>query len=261
MICDVAYKVHTDTHSAAAFVDNAHEVFHYARCENGSELIYRALHPFGSRGEFNMHCDQQAGPTVTVAQPDGRRDGDAGSREVPASPCFEDQVLVPEGQRSDWFPFDERWTLYQTVDSDEFGRFFIQFQIFTDLPARYWNGERLAHTIDLCYVTGDRQVRDDDFCEPLRNADPGRRVAWDDPASPFNGADRQVFMADLRLDNDAQQNDWYTDIHGGIWSPQPFPGSIRQHVGDTPIDAAASYRPSPIRSIEVESGTGIHAPN
>ena len=188
------------THSDEAFEQNAHEVFHYARCENGAELIYRALHPFGDRGEFALHCDQGAGPTVSFGEADGRDHRRAGSREVAAAPCFEDRLLVAEGQRSDWFPFDERWTLYQSVDSDAFGRFFIQFHLFTDLPARYWDGQRLAHTVDLCYVTGRLQVRDDALCEPLRAAHPDRRVAWDDPASPFDGTGRQVFMGDLRLD-------------------------------------------------------------
>ncbi len=259
-ICDVAYKLHMGTHSDDAFSNNAHEVFHYARCENGSELIYRALHEFGASGGFNMHCDQGAGPLVSVGSTDGD-DSRVTGREIPAAACFEDRVLVPEGQRSDWFPFDERWTLYQSVDSEEFGRFFIQFYFFADLPSRYWDGEKLARTVDLCYLTGVRQVRADEFCEPMRLANPDRRVEWDDPASPFNGADRSVFMIDIRADNNARQTDWYTDIHGGVWSTEPFAGSIRQRVGTTPIDAAASYRPDPIRSITFEDDVGIHAPN
>ncbi|MEM9563057.1 MAG: hypothetical protein AAGA93_10585 [Actinomycetota bacterium] len=260
-ICDVAYKVHHDSHSAAAFDNHEHEVFVHARCGNGAELIYRALHPFGRRGEFAMHCDQGTGPTVVVGPGDGEGADRIDGREIPASACFEDRVLVPKGQRSDWFPFDERWTLYQSVDSPDFGRFFVQLQFFVDLPARYWDGDGLANTIDLCFVTGDLQVRDDEHCEPLRAADPGRVVAWDDPASPFDGSARSIFMGDLRLDNAAGQTDWYTDVNGGIWSPEPFPGSIRQHVGTTPIDAAASYRPDPIRSITFADDLGIHPPN
>ena len=260
-ICDVAYHVHLDSHSSAAFETSAHEVFHHARCENGAELIYRALHRFGNQGQFNLHCDQGAGPVVTLGGVDGDDHGDAGSREIPARACFDDQVLVAAGERSDWFPFDERWTLYQSVDSEDFGRFFIQFFFFVDRSARYWDGEALAHTVDLCYLSGERQVRHDSLCDPMRQANPDRRVAWDDPASPFNGANRQLFMGDLRLDNEGQQTDWYTDVHGGVWSAEPFPGSIRQHVGTTPIRAAASYRPSPIRSISFDDDIGIHAPN
>ncbi len=260
-ICDVAYKLHIDTHSDNAFANNTHELFNYARCENGSELIYRALHTFGNSGEFNMHCDQQEGPAVTVGGGGERPDGSSGGREIPAGPCFEEQLLVAEGQQSDWFPFDERWTVYQSIDSEAFGRFFIQFFFFADVPSRYWDGEKLARTVDLCYVTGARQVRDDEFCEPMRKANPGERVRWDDPASPFNGADRQVFMADIRVDNLAQQTSWYTDIYGGVWSTEPFPGSIRQHVGTTPLRAAASYEPSPIRSITFDDDVGLHAPN
>lgn len=260
-VCDVAYKVHMGTHSDEAFENNTHEVFHYARCENGSELIYRALHAFGEQGEFNLHCDQGAGPTVAVGRGDNRSDGNAGSREIPAETCFEDRVLVSEGEKSDWFPFDERWTLYQSVDSDDFGRFFIQFFFFVDVPARYWDGEKLARTVDLCYRSGERQVRDDEFCEPMRADNPGVRVPWDSPESPFNGADRQVFMIDIRVDNNAGQTDWYTDLHGGVWSAEPFEASIRQHVGTTPIQVAASYRPSPIRRITFDEGLGLHAPN
>lgn len=263
-VCDVAYKVHLDTHSAASFENDTNEVFLYARCGNGSALIYRAMHRFGNRGEFHLHCDQRAGPTVTVGA-DDRAGGGAGDRvdgrEVPARSCFEDRVLVPEGQRSDWFPFDERWTLYQSVDSGAFGRFFIQLQFFVDLPARYWDGEGLANTIDLCYLTGERQVRGDDLCAPLREANPGVEVPWDDPASPFDGSARSIFMGDLRLDNEAGQTDWYTDAHGDVWSDQPFPGAIRQYVATTPIRAAASYRPDPIRSISFADDLGIHPPN
>jgi len=263
-ICDVAYKVHLDTHSNAAFDNDEHEVFLYARCENGSALIYRAMHRFGSRGEFQLHCDQRAGPTVVVGS--GDRDGTdradrVDGREIPASPCFEERVLVSEGERSDWFPFNERWTLYQSVDSAAFGRFFIQLQFFVDLPARYWDGEGMANTVDLCYVTGDRQVRDDELCGPMLAANPGGEVAWDDPASPFDGSARSIFMGDLRLDNAAGQTDWYTDANGEVWSDQPFPGSIRQYVATTPIQAAASYRPDPIRSITFADDLGIHAPN
>lgn len=259
-ICDVAYKVSMDTHSDAAFANNAHEVFHYARCENGSELIYRALHRFGNFGEFQKHCDQRAGPTVTIeaSTDDAER---LSGRELPAAACFEDRVLVPEGQRSDWNAFDERWTLYHSIDSADFGRFFIQFFFFADLPARYWDGEKLAHTVDLCYQSGPLQVRDDEYCEPMRAAAGEGQVGWDDPASPFNGTGRTVFMGDLRLDNNAGQDVWYTDINGGVWSAEPFPGSIQQYVGIVPFDAAASYRPSPTHSITFEDGLGIHPPN
>ena len=199
--------------------------------------------------------------TVDPEPPAGPDHGGSGTREIPASACFQDRVLVPEGEKTDWFPFDERWTLYHSVDSEEFGRFFIQFYFFTDLPARYWDGERMARTVDLCYVTGERQVRDDELCGQMRALHPDRRIGWDDPASPFNGADRSVFMGDLRLDNLAGSTDWYTDLNGEVWSPEPFPGSIRQHVGTTPIRAAASYRPSPIRDIAFEADVGLHAPN
>ncbi len=263
VICDVAYKMHQGSHSADAFTNNAHEVFNYARCENGAEFIYRALHPFGSKGEFNMHCNQSAGAAVPFGDPSGGTTDTAGSgtREIPAEECFEGRVLVGEGERTNWHAFDERWTLYQNDDSEDFGRFFIQFYFFVDLPSRYWDGEKLARTVDLCYETGSRQVRNDEHCEPMRRANPGKRVQWDDPASPFNGADRKVFMVDIRLDNKAGQTDWYTDIYGSNWSAEPFAGSIKQHVGTTPIRAAASYRPSPIRSIEYADDLGLHAPN
>ncbi|MGI9616135.1 MAG: hypothetical protein ACR2QO_24690 [Acidimicrobiales bacterium] len=259
-ICDVAYKLHVGSHSDEAFGNNTHEVFLYARCQNGSELIYRALQAIGNQGEFNLHCDQQAGPAVAVGRSASAVDG-RGSREIPASQCFEDRVLVGAGERSDWFPFNERWTLYHSVDTPSFGRFFIQLQLFTDVPSRYWDGESLARTVDLCYLTGERQVRDDEYCEPMRAANPGVRVPWDHPASPFDGADRTVFMGDIRLDNNAQQTDWYTDVNGGTWSTEPFAGSIHQHVGTTPIAAAASYRPDPLRSITFDDGLGLHAPN
>ncbi len=125
VICDVAYKMHQGSHSADAFSNNLHEVFNYARCD-GSELIYRALHPFGNKGEFNMHCDQSAGDVVPFGERDGGAvdTGNSGTREIPAARCFEDRVLVADGQRSNWHPFDERWTLYQNDDSDDFGRFF-----------------------------------------------------------------------------------------------------------------------------------------
>ncbi len=262
-VCDVAYKMHQGSHSADAFSNNLHEVFNYARCENGSEFIYRALHPFGNKGEFNMHCGQGAGDAVRFGDATGGPDDTdgRGTREIPAEECFEDRVLVGEGERSNWHAFDERWTLYQNDDSEDFGRFFIQFYFFVDLPSRYWDGTKLARTVDLCYRTGARQVRNDSLCEPMRRANPGRRVQWDDPASPFNGADRSVFMVDIRLDNNAGQTDWYTDIHGSNWSATPFAGAIRQHVGTTPIRAAASYRPSPIRSIDFADDLGLHAPN
>ncbi len=260
-ICDVAYKVHLDSHSDAALANNEHEVFLHARCENGAELIYRALHRFGHRGEFALHCDQGRGPTVVVGPGDDGAGDRIDGREVAAAPCFEDRVLVPEGGRTDWFPLDERWTLYQSVDSPDFGRFFVQLQLFVDLPARYWDGEAIAYTVDLCYLTGDRRVRDDELCGPMLAANPDTRIAWDHPASPFDGTARSVFMGDIRLDNLAGRTDWHTDANGEIWSREPFPGSIRQHVGTTPINAAASYRPDPIRSFTIADDLGIHPPN
>ena len=95
----------------------------------------------------------------------------------------------------------------------------------------------------------------------LLAANPGVEVSWDDPASPFNGTARSIFMGDIRLDNQAGQTDWYTDVNGEIWSRESFPGSIRQYVGTTPIRAAASYRPDPIRSITFADDLGIHPPN
>ena len=211
-----------------------------------------------------MHCNQGAGDAVPFGRPHGGTEETDGFRHPgdPGPGVFRGPGIGPgrpadaTGMRS-----TSVGRCTRTTTRTDFGRFFIQFYFFVDLPSRYWDGEKLARTVDLCYQTGARQVRNDEHCEPMRKANPGRRVQWDEPASPFNGADRKVFMVDIRLDNNAGQTDWYTDIYGSNWSAEPFAGSIKQHVGTTPIRAAASYRPSPIRSIEFSDGLGLHAPN
>ena len=85
-------------------------------------------------------------------------------------------------------------------------------------------------------------------------------MAWNDPASPFNGAHRDVDINSIRIRNQDGPEVWYTDAWGEKGSPEPFPGSIRQWISSSNNELAT---PSGGRMGKDRNygGQGVHAPN
>ncbi|HEX7135178.1 MAG TPA: hypothetical protein VF228_21575, partial [Iamia sp.] len=83
-----------------------------------------------------------------------------------------------------------------------------------------------------------------------------------DPASPFDGAQRDFYLHATRVENAGGPTTWYTDPYGGGAVTTPGPGLVRQHVGAT---SNAQWPELERRSFGLERdyghANGVHAPN
>jgi CHRD domain len=262
--CNFMFKLHMGSHSGDAFNHNLHEVFNYISCDDGTELRMQTLNGFGVPGELTAGCD------LKTVIPNGTPEGvaDAGTRDIPTRQCME-QVLVPEGQTSSWGGGGgagfERWVMFYSRDNAApgFGRVFSQVYLNVENSSRYFDAaapNNLARQVDLCYVTGARQVRNDEYCDRMRTAFPGQRIAFDDPRSPFNGGKRFLTTAQLVVQNKSATTDWYTDVFGNNYSSTPFPGAVKQYISrtNTVQDTKFGFVSYPA---DHSKEPGIHAPN
>jgi len=122
-------------------------------------------------------------------------------------------------------------------------------------PSRYFDVSRLAgvaRTIDLCYIglsafgividdplrTSEivRQARGPE-CSGIAPNGPStlqiNRVAYDDPASVFNGCRRSVTLGATRITNGGGATIWYTDPYGSAARSASFVGGIKQYIAVT----------------------------
>lgn len=84
-----------------------------------------------------------------------------------------------------------------------------------------------------------------------------------DPSSPFNGAQRDVYVQNSTVDNSGGSEFIYTDAYGRNSANSEFTGSIRQYVSTTSNTSLPELerRAFGFNTDYGAPGTGVHAPN
>ncbi|MGD9904507.1 MAG: hypothetical protein AB7U83_13670 [Vicinamibacterales bacterium] len=251
--CDFLMKIHQGTHSPDAFTNNLHELLYAVQCRDradgtiGTKLISYTVVQFGVPGTFSEGSpgagfrEIEAGPAVPSGSPTG-----GGLRSIPTFDRATSAILVEPGTTSQYsLGLYEDWIsanyLQRSGSRSALAYFDPHFAVF--MPSRfYWPAgaatagiarhdadaaAALGRSIDLCYMAVDGRRAGGGECDDVRRLG---RVAFDDPRSPFNGAQREFYLNQTRIVNAAGPTTWYTDPFGGRASPRPFPGGIRQFI-------------------------------
>jgi hypothetical protein len=264
--CDVLMKVHQGSHSGDALINNAHELLYAARCTDGTEVISSTLTRFGDANEFHRSCTNDLVPTAGSNLPDGR----GGSRLIPDRFCVDRDVLVPPNQTSSIWALYEVWRSANDLtraDGTSLASFDPSFGIRN--PARAHAGGVNATTFDLVDVTDLTDPADggttrgypfDEIAE--HEAAHGIQLTKPDPASPFDGAQRDYTLHTTRVTNAGGPTTWWTDPYGEGGVAAPGPGLVRQHLSSTDNSAWPDLEK---RLLNLERdyghGNGVHAPN
>jgi len=262
--CDVLVKMHQGSHSKDAFTNNLHEIVFIARCSDGLKFHVTMLTAIGTPGEFVSSCDSDRTIVVGTATPSNSPSG-GGRRRIPDRACIEEHLLVPEGEDSNFnAALRESWEISDRVRTED-GRRLASFNPYFQVlhPSRYYDPafpDGVGRPIDVCYeVTPSGEAARGDLCEQSMAGD---TVAYDDPQSAFDGAQRFVDVNSLRIANADGPEIWYSDPFGDHASPDPFPGSVRQFIGRVNNERAVQPSgPAIGRNRHYGRGWEVHAPN
>lgn len=263
--CDVLTKLHQGTHSKDAFTNNLHELVYHIRCTDGTDLHVTMLAAIGDPGDFVRSCDGATivvGPATPANSPAG-----GGQRIIPDRTCVDQDILVPVGQSSDFGTLHESWQTSNAIRrQDGHGLAFFNPYFQVSLPSRFYDPAMaglVGRPIDVCYeVTPAGERASGGACAQSTANGTITGLAFDDPRSLFNGADRVVDINDTRIDNAGGPEVWYTDPFGNHGQTQPFPGSIRQVIAaiDNERGGLAIAGPTLGRGRRY-GGPRVHAPN
>lgn len=262
--CDVLVKLHQGTHSKDAFTNNLHELIYHIKCSDRTEMHITLMSAIGRPGEFVSSCGGtiQAGTASPSNSPTG-----GGHRRIPDANCLLSRVLVGPGQNSNMGNLHESWETsneVRSVDGKRLASFNPYFQVFR--PSRYYDAAVagvVGRPVALCALRdGDRQVRSSE-CNGLTTMVNGTLLSinYDDPASGFNGARRQVDINDNAVSNAGGPTTWYSDPLGKQARTTPFPGSIKQFISAINNNYGVGLNGPVIGGDRAYGGTGTRAPN
>lgn len=259
--CDYLIKTHQGSHSPDATTNNAHEVIYAARCNDGTEVITATLFRFGDANEYHRSCD----PTVVVpTNGSNLPDGDGGRRLIPDRSCVDEYVLR-DGQRSDIWGLYEVWeseTELTTSGGQVLAAHDPWFAVRN--PSRYADPgtERgVAASLGTRWLT-------DPADGGVASGWPWSSIAEDasreqsSPESPFDGAQRDFYLAQTRLDNAGGPTTWYSTPYGEDARTEPFHGSVPQLVGSSTTSIPeVERRQLGLADDFGPAGSGVHSPN
>lgn len=250
VVCDYLMKFHQGTHSSDATKNNAHEIIYGARCSDGTEMVVSHLTKLGNPNEFTQVCSDKV---ITTAGSDLPPNPDGGRRRIPDLECLQNSDDV-------WATY-ETWETVSRIETAD-GRTLAAFDPWFGVrnPSRYFDN-RAADLADGTRPLVELVDLFDDLNWPWSEVTPG--MEKNDPASPFNGAQRDTYVAETRVDNGDGPTTWYTDPYGGNASREPFPGSVRQYISDTSnLHLPELERQAFGFSRDYgDADTGVHAPN
>jgi hypothetical protein len=262
--CDVLVKLHQGTHSKDAFTNNLHELVYHIKCTDRTELHVTMLSTIGRPGEFERSCGGtvQAGVASPANSPAG-----GGRRRIPDASCVIPRILVGPGRSSDFGSLHESWETsneIKTADGKRLAFFNPYFQVFR--PSRIFDPEMpgfVGRPLALCAMAlpGDLRARGGECTGATTGNGTQLGIAFDDPASRFNGVRRQVDINHNTLNNAGGPTVWYTDPLGRNARTTPFPGSIRQFVAAVSNDYGVGVNGPVIGGNRDYGGTGVRAPN
>lgn len=264
--CDVLMKVHQGSHSGDALANNAHELLYAARCSDGTEVISSTMTRFGAANEFHRSCDGTRVATAGSPLPDGP----AGQRLIPDRTCIDRDVLVPAGRASSIWALYEVWRSANDLTRPD-GTVLASFDPWFGVrnPARAHAGGVNVLICDLVDVPGSVDPADGGTARgypfdevTAHEAATGQPLGRTDPASPFDGAQRDFYLQTTRVTNTGGPTTWYTDPYGGGAVTTAAPGLVRQHLSST---SNATWPALERRSFDLQrdhgAGNGVHAPN
>jgi hypothetical protein len=225
------------------------------------------LSAIGHAGEFVRSCDRdevvQAGVPTPANSPDG-----GGRRVIPDRACVDAAILVGPGGRSDYSALHESWETsnsIRTPDGRQLAFFNPYFQV--RLPSRFHDPaapNAVGRPVAVCYEQDSVQGRAarGGACEDVTAGGTVAGVLFDDPRSPFNGADRFVDINYNEVRNAGGPSAWFTDPFGGHAQPDSFPGAIRQFISSTDNTPGGLGNGAPVIGHDRVYGTSqVHAPN
>ena len=261
--CDLLTKLHQGSHSTDALGNNVHELLYAVRCDDGTRLLATKLVTFGEPNEFVRACDKETvvGAGTSYAYPAG-----TGVRFIPDRACIENHVLVGSGQYSQFSRgLYEDWlsaNYLRTAEGEEIAYFDPHFAVFN--PSRYgYEGGAIGRVIDVCWeeTPGGDAARGGACGDATGQGTIETPLPFDSPASPFNGAHREVYFNQTTVRNEGGPKRWWTDPYGGNASTQPFPGAVCQLVSATDNSSWPTLESQAFGADRPYGGRGVHAPN
>ncbi len=264
--CDVLMKVHQGSHSGDALINNAHELLYAARCTDGTEIISSTMTRFGDANEFHRSCSRELVATAGSNLPPG----DGGARLIPDRFCVDRDVLVPSNQTSSIWSLYEVWQSandLRKADGTSLASFDPAFGIRN--PARAHAGGVNASILDLVDVPGQIDPADGGttrgypFDEVTKHeAEHGTQLTKADPASPFDGAQRDFTLHTTQVTNAGGPTAWWTDPWGEGGVTAAAAGLVRQHLSSTDNSGWPDLEKR-LFNLERDYGhtNGVHAPN
>jgi len=261
--CDVLAKLHQGTHSKDAFTNNLHELVYHVACTDGTEMHLTLMAAIGTPGGFIRSCDGAAvvvGPAVPANSPNG-----GGERIIPDRTCVLQSILVPVGQSSNLGVLRESWqTSIGIRTAGGRGLAFINPYFQVRFPSRYYDpgiAPAVGRPVDLCYeVTSSGSRAQSGTCNTMTANGTITGITFDDPRSPFDGADRTIDVNENQITNAAGPRVWFTDPFGLHARTDSFPGAVRQFLAriDNRRGDLGTSGPSLRRYY---GGTSVHPPN
>lgn len=258
--CDVLMKMHQGSHSADATMNNVHEVLYAARCNDGTELISTTMAGFGNANEFNRSCAPGTVVDTGTASPYPDFEG---RRTIPDQGCIDQFVLVSPTGATDIWSIYENWEIETTLTRPD-GSVLAEYDPWLAVrnPSRYHRaGQPVGRVLDAAWAV-------DPADSGVVNRQPWLTPAgvepyeFRSPDSPFDGAQRDLYLRDTEVRNDGGPTRWYTDPWGGNASTTPFAGSICQLVSATDNSAQPELKRRLFgRDTDYGAGNGVHAPN
>lgn len=261
--CDYLLKMHQGSHSSDATKNNAHELMYAVSCTDGTKAIISTLSRLGNANEYNRGCD----PTTVVKTTGSTLPaGSGGRRLIPDTTCIDTYELVPSGQRSDIWGLYEVWeTANQITKAD--GTVLASYSPWMAVrnPSRVAD---VAHPGNALSTLSFRSATD--------SADGGTAQGWPwnlIPAgtqdqswidSPFNGAQRDLYLSGTSITNPGATTIWYTDPYGRNASTTPFKGSVKQYLSAGTDDDGQARAARVNLGLDTDfgaKGSGVHAPN
>jgi hypothetical protein len=286
LACDLFAAYNQPTSTEDAFASNMFSVTYAVDCNSGASLaqypvkvIVSTMAVYGDPGAFTLDANGTQQPVgTTPVPPNSPPGGGELGRRIPTRADVFAGVFVASGQTSDFDALAERWETrlrLRRANGTEVATLAPAFRVKD--PARYYDNG-LARSVNLCYfgldVNGNlvtdplqaaaivRQARGT-VCSAIAPNGPATplssRVAFDDPASPFNACERDGFFGADVVRNAAGPTLWYTDAFGGSASPTSFANSIKQYIAS--VDTGAVVLGEARANQQGCQAPSVHAPN
>lgn len=250
IVCSYLMKMHQGSHSSDALKNNAHELLYAARCSDGTELMVDTLALFGQPNQFQENCSDTIVKTTGSQLPASK----AGKRLIPNTDCVQKYVQSGPKASSDVWGVYENWQAESTITGPD-GKAKASFDPWFGVrnPSRVGSGSDGVPTASL-YTSATNAYPWSTMDGPLEQQD---------PASPFNGAQRDVYVHNTTVANAGGPTTWYTDAYGNNASDKPFAGSVKQYVSATSNTGLPELerRAYGFSTDYGSKGSGVHAPN